>query len=607
MESESAERSSSRRQPLLVETRDQLARILASPAFQSSARRKALLHYLVEEALAGRADRLKGYTIGVDVFGLGETFDPKTDPFVRLEARRLRRDLDGYYANAGARDPVRISVPKGAYVPLFEWQDAAGASASPADTPGEPETRPVAAVGRAGRKTTPRRFRGFLAPVIVGIAMLMTALGGWLWSQHRDEHSETATAAPQEHGATVIVLPFEALSADPDDKFLAAGLSQQLITDLMRFAGLKLYSVPASFRQSPTADPVDVGRNLSVAYVVKGSLRSVAGAVRLSASLVDSGSGQVLWSETYDRPLTPESVLEVQEDLTARIAARLGQPYGIVREMATNRIAKDAPRTMTAYGCVLQAYVYRRTFARELYAPVRGCLENAVRLDPRYADPWALLGWVHLDGARFGYVPEKDVASEMDQAFASASHAVDLAPHNLVSLQALSAITYYRGGYDEAEKIQREALALNPNDPETLAQLGWRLAMRGRWDEGLGYLTQAISRSIDPPPWYYFSFAMHDYIVGDYTKALVAAEKAKSDSFGVGWSLVATLQAALGNRQEAKRALAEMVARSATLSRDPAAYYRFHRLDEPIIERLVDGLRKAGWSDPTAPATAAQD
>jgi hypothetical protein len=162
---------------LLAETRDQLARILASPAFESSARRRALLRYLVEEALAGRADRLKGYTIGIDVFGLDETFDPKTDPFVRLEARRLRRDLDGYYATAGARDPVRISVPKGAYVPLSEGQDAAGPSALP-HSPGEPEIRAVAAVGHAGDKTKHRTFRGFFAPVIVGIAMLVTAAGG---------------------------------------------------------------------------------------------------------------------------------------------------------------------------------------------------------------------------------------------------------------------------------------------------------------------------------------------------------------------------------------------------------------------------------------------
>ena len=120
------------------------------------------------------------------------------------------------------------------------------------------------------------------------------------------------------------------MSTDADDKFLAVGLSQQLITDLMRFSGLKLYSVPASLRQSPTADPAESG-NLPVAYVVKGSVRSVCRAFAYSVSLFDAESGQVLWSETYDRPLTPENVLEVQADLTAHIATRLGQPYGVVR------------------------------------------------------------------------------------------------------------------------------------------------------------------------------------------------------------------------------------------------------------------------------------
>lgn len=97
---------------------------------------------------------------------------------------------------------------------------------------------------------------------------------------------------------------------------------------------------------------------------------------------------------------------------------------------------------MAAYGCVLRAYAYRRTFARDQYAPVRACLADAVRLDPGYADAWALLGWVHLDGARFGYVSEADAASEMDQAYKAAQRAVDLAPRGLVGLQALSAITF---------------------------------------------------------------------------------------------------------------------------------------------------------------------
>ena len=78
----------------------------------------------MDETLAGRSDGLKGYSLGLAVFGRGETFDAQSDPVVRLEARRLRRDLDTYYVDAGARDPVRITIPKGHYVPHFAWHQA---------------------------------------------------------------------------------------------------------------------------------------------------------------------------------------------------------------------------------------------------------------------------------------------------------------------------------------------------------------------------------------------------------------------------------------------------------------------------------------------------
>ena len=110
--------------PPPAEIRAQLERILDSATFQASPRRRAFLRYLVEETLAGHADGLKGYSLGLAVFGRDGTFDPQSDPVVRLEARRLRRDLDSYYVDAGARDPVRITIPKGHYVPHFKWHQA---------------------------------------------------------------------------------------------------------------------------------------------------------------------------------------------------------------------------------------------------------------------------------------------------------------------------------------------------------------------------------------------------------------------------------------------------------------------------------------------------
>jgi hypothetical protein len=99
---------------------------------------------------------------------------------------------------------------------------------------------------------------------------------------------------------------------------------------------------------------------------------------------------------------------------------------------------------------------------------------------------------------------------------------------------------------------------------------------------------------------------MHDYLFGDYAKALAAATKAKRDEFGVGWSLYAIIQAELGNQDEAAKAVSEMAVRSPSLARDPAAYFRFHRVDQSTIDRLVDGLRKAGWKEPNAPQTRAE-
>ena len=105
--------------PSPEEVRAQLAHVLRSPEFMVPERARSFLRYLVEQTLAGRADRLKGYTIATAVFERDGSFDPQADPVVRTEAGRLRRALERYYLVAGQHDPVLIEVPKGRYVPSF--------------------------------------------------------------------------------------------------------------------------------------------------------------------------------------------------------------------------------------------------------------------------------------------------------------------------------------------------------------------------------------------------------------------------------------------------------------------------------------------------------
>ena len=101
------------------DVRAALARVVASRPFANSPKLTNFLRFVVETALAGQGDRLKGYTIGVEALGRGENFDPQADPIVRVEAVRLRRALATYYAGAGAQDPVIIEMPRGRYVPTF--------------------------------------------------------------------------------------------------------------------------------------------------------------------------------------------------------------------------------------------------------------------------------------------------------------------------------------------------------------------------------------------------------------------------------------------------------------------------------------------------------
>jgi tetratricopeptide (TPR) repeat protein len=194
----------------------------------------------------------------------------------------------------------------------------------------------------------------------------------------------------------------------------------------------------------------------------------------------------------------------------------------------------------------------------------------------------------------------------MGQALDFASKAVAIDPENVIALKALATVQFTLGNFDEAERIQRQALALNPNDPEILAQLGWRLAFRGRWDEGLPYCERAIARTINPPGWYYDPIAIHHYLEGSYREMLAAAEhSAAGDSVGV--ALLAIAHGALGNHVQAQEALDTMAKQAPAFNRDPAAVYRrFHPL-ESIVDALMDGLRKAGWTEPGAPAAAAGD
>ncbi|XWN31072.1 MAG: hypothetical protein ROR55_27070 [Devosia sp.] len=584
-----------------------LERILNDPDFQSSPRRREMLRYIVHEKVAGRADRLKGISIAHAVFMRGEDFDQQTDPVVRIEARRLRRDLDSYYAGKGTQEPLRITIPKGAYVPFFEVLPSrpALATTNPAaqtDLPDDDQGDQIHEAVQQGIAATPRRSvinqrSAFGAAVLVALLLV----GAWVWAGVGGHSTpvQKAVAAVEAEPPGLIVLPFRPLSDAKDDAFLAEGITYELITNLMKFPGFRLFSVPASFAADQTSGPVDLGERYGIQYVAQGTLRSMADSdeVRLSVQMVSAQSGLVIWSETFEHVLTAGSLMHTQSEIAARLANLLGAPYGVITEDIRARLIGKTIPSNTTYACVMRAYSYRRTFAKTLFQPVVDCLDRAIQTDPDYAEAWAMRAWLYNDAARYNYVPEEEVQGSYLDGLEAASEALELDPSNVLALKAISSIQHHMGHYAEGERFARRALQINPNDPDTLAQLGWRLAVRGHFDQGIPYLERAIARTISAPPWYYALPAINDLMNARADDMLTNARKFARGGSPIAHALLAIAEARVGD-QTAARAALKVMETDPHLAADPAKVFRSYGTTDDITATIMTGLRDAGWTPP---------
>jgi tetratricopeptide (TPR) repeat protein len=208
--------------------RAQVKRVLEAPALQANERRRAFLRYIVDETLAGRAERLKGYNIAVEALGHDQTFDSQTNPVVRLEARRLRQDLDHYFLRAGRDDPIRIDIPKGGYVPTFEWT-----LSPPAVSPTSPTTADVEAKGY--------RWLGWGPITITAVGFLaLGALGTWLLAGS-DESKQTAGQSYAENAdAFAMFVESRQISRPPSNKkrmVAALNMAREIIEMNPDFSG----------------------------------------------------------------------------------------------------------------------------------------------------------------------------------------------------------------------------------------------------------------------------------------------------------------------------------------------------------------------------------
>src|SRR6516225_936457 len=188
---------------------EELQRLLNSVTFATARAQKKFLQYTVTEALEGRGHLLKEFTLGVEVFGRGQSFDPRTHNIVRVEASKLRAKLTRYYATEGRDNPVRVALPKGSYAPLFHWNRTL-------DSPKERAPEPAQAHSVNSAPT--RSLSWHHAVGLASAAVALVLLGAVIAFKVRGP-----TAA--DRVPSVAVLPFVNLNNDGND-LLSDGITE---------------------------------------------------------------------------------------------------------------------------------------------------------------------------------------------------------------------------------------------------------------------------------------------------------------------------------------------------------------------------------------------
>ena len=584
--------------PTAEDVRAQLEVLLASPDLDAPARARRFLRYVVEETLAGRADRIKAYAIGTEVFERSADFDAQSDPVVRIEAGRLRRALDRYYLSEGLSDPVVITIPKGAYVPHFAWRTP--------NVLNDDAARPVVLSTKNTAETLQRRWAFRFGAAAILIAFL-AALGGLvLWSPWRDGTSRAPQAAAPlpPGGPTLVVLPFAALGEPSTARAYADGLTEEVLSQFARFKEITVLGRETSRSIPPGTDLARIRRDLGVRYVVEGSVRAAESRLRITGRLLDAQTGAVLWSQTYDEDLQVRDLFTIQDDVARKVATAVAQPYGIIQRADQIRTGARPPDDLEAYGCTLRFYDYRAALTEESHAEIRACLERAVATHPDYATAWAMLSVLYLDEDRFGFNPRTGSSTPIQRSLDAARRANRLDPENVRALQALMMALFFAQKPDEALEVGERAVALNPNDTELLGEFGTRLSQAGAWKRGAELIEQALARNPGHFGYYSGTLAVYAYMQRDYARAENLIRQAALEKFPLYHFVAAVIYAQLGKAQDAAEARDQFLRMRPTI---------FEHWDEEMAKRnyppedaahFAEGARKAGF--PVPDRTAAE-
>jgi adenylate cyclase len=518
--------------------KDQLAKLLTSPEFARRPVLRVFLSFVVEKVLAGRAHEIKEYTVAIEVFGRKENFDASKDSIVRIQAGRLRRALERYYASCGGHDLVKIEIPRGSYVPTFQKLSA----------------------GEVGKgKTWPE------------------------WGGARPTESL---------GPTVAVLPLVNMTNDAEQEYFADGLTEELTHELARFQGLSVVASYSTMQlKNERAGTREMAQRLGVRFLLEGGVRRDVDLIKISVRLIDTATELQVWSEQYRRELKTESIIALQEEIAGKVAGKIGDLFGVISLRMSIESQKRPPDSLSTYDAFLRYFHYHFSLSSESFVAAFKALEDAVAEEPENGLAWSLLAHLHANNYALEY---SRTDSSLDRATTMARKGVALDPGNQLAHLILAFVFFLRNERDSFFREAEIAFALNPNNPASISWVGWARALYGDWEPGLALLAKGMELNPHCPGWYYAAPYFDYFSKRSYPEALRAARQFNTPQLFWDPLLLAAALGQMGRELEAQAEVERLLALKPDFPSRASFLISLYAKSPSLIEAILDGLRKAG-------------
>ena len=479
--------------PSKNEIKNQLQLILESKAFKRSPKITRFLEYLVDESLQDRKKYIKAYSIAITVFDKDDSFDPQSDPLVRVSAVRLRRMLREYYFEAGNKDNIIVDLVRGSYIPKFS-------------------------------------YREFID----------------------DENLQEIEIVKESSFPSIAVLNFNNKSSDDRYNYLVDGIAQEIIMQLSKIKEIVVIGRSAVDLDEDIYKSTKRLRQLvDVRYVLTGNVFISENHIRIYVELDDISNYTNLWTNLYENKIDKNNVILIENDVATHVATAIAEPYGIILRKELAKLNRVETENLSAYQLYLQFYQFSLTLSQKDHLKARDALEKSVEIDPTFSAAWAALSLIYAAEFQFSFNRLNRNKDVRDLSIEAARKAIKIDPENSRASYSLVFAKMTKEGMKNCAKDAEKAYKANSNNSLLVAIHGSRLALSGNWDRGLELIEEAMELNLSHPDSYYLPFALNYYRQGQVTKALAIAQKMDLPDFFFSHIINAALHADMEQLDEA--------------------------------------------------------